>query len=198
MLESRYEVITKNLNAEICGKTRVKICSDSDELQDALGLDGAPLWIRGGVTGDTIVIASPINPPKGSNFYNVLNTVVHEFVHVIINEINDNTPRWLNEGVASFEGKDNSEDWIKKTIKKALEENNLPKLKDLDTGDDFRKFFDIDGYQYSYTIIEFIVNKFGYEKLHNLLEEPHNFQGVFNMSEDEFESKWGEFLKENY
>lgn len=198
LLESRYKIITKKLNQEISGKTCVKICSNSNELQSALGLEDAPEWIRGGVQKDTTVIASPINPPKGSDFYNVLNTVVHEFVHVIINEINNDTPRWLNEGVASYEGKDNSEKWIKKTIRKSLEENTLPKLKDLDTGSDFAKFFEIDGYQFSYTIIEFIVNKFGYEKLHDFLEKPYDFEGIFNMSESEFESNWGEFLKENY
>lgn len=198
LLESRYKIITKNLKQEVSGKTCVKICSNSHELQSALGLENAPEWIRGGVKMDTTVIASPINPPKGSDFYNVLNTVVHEFVHVIINQINNDTPRWLNEGVASYEGKDNSEEWIKKTIRKSLEENTLPKLKDLDTGRDFAKFFEIDGYQFSYTIIEFIVNKFGYEKLHDFLEEPDNFEGIFNMSENEFESNWGEFLKKNY
>lgn len=33
----------------------------------------------------------------------------------LINKINDATPRWLNEGIASYEAKDNNESWIKLT-----------------------------------------------------------------------------------
>jgi len=81
----------------------------------ALGLPDAPDWIRGGLGIGKIVIASPLNPPPGSDFNNVLNTAVHEFVHII------------------------------------------PTFKDLDTGEDFEKFFQLNGYQYSYTIVESII-----------------------------------------
>ena len=39
------------------------------------------------------VIASPLNPPPGSNYEQVINTVVHEFTHVLIKEINPHIPR---------------------------------------------------------------------------------------------------------
>ncbi len=91
-------------------------------------------------------IASPLNPPPGSQFYNVLNTAVHEFVHIIVNKIKEDTPRWLNEGIAGYEAKDNDENWIRKTIRNGLVNNILPTFKDLDTGEDFETFFKRNGY----------------------------------------------------
>lgn len=40
------------------------------------------------INGGKIIISSPLNPPPGSRFENMINTVVHEFTHVIISKIN--------------------------------------------------------------------------------------------------------------
>ena len=129
-------------------KLTIEIHSDLKQLHNALGLSNAGDWIRGGLGKGKIIIASPLNPPPGSGFHNVLNTAVHEFVHIIVNQINDDTPRWLNEGIASYEAKDNDENWIKESVKNGLLSNMIPSFKDLDTGDDFEAFFKCNGYQY--------------------------------------------------
>ncbi|MGL4738206.1 MAG: hypothetical protein ACRCW2_12215, partial [Cellulosilyticaceae bacterium] len=100
ILESNYTRITNRLNQSLQEKLLIEVHSDLNQLHIALGLSHAPDWIRGGLGVDKIVIASPLNPPPGSNFDNVVNTAVHEFVHIVINKIKDNTPRWLNEGIA--------------------------------------------------------------------------------------------------
>lgn len=164
----------------------------------ALGFPDAPGWIRGGLGVGKIVIASPLNPPPGSDFNNVVNTAVHEFVHIVVNKINRNTPRWLNEGIACFEAKDNSEKWIRETVKNGLINGEIPAFKDLDTGEDFETFFKLNGYQYSYTIIESIIGEFGYKKLCELIKTPNNFVEIFNFSEDEVEKRWIEYINKTY
>lgn len=158
----------------------------------------APLWIRGGLGKDRIIIASPLNPPKGSEFNNVVNTAVHEFTHFIIHKINLNIPRWLDEGIASYEAKDNSETWIVNTIKSGIKDNNIPSLKDLDTREDFALFFNRNGYQYSYTIVEAIVNLYDYESLRNLIKSSCDFMNTFKITECEFQNRWINFINENY
>lgn len=103
-----------------------------------------------------------------------------------------------NEGIASFEAKDNNESWIRNTVKKGILENTLPAFKYLDTGEDFDTFFKRDGYQFSYTIIEAIIKVFGYDKLQKLIESPGKFEEIFDLTEKQLEDKWTEFIKKSY
>lgn len=198
VLENSYDKITDNLNQKLEEKLVIEIHQDLNQLHIALGFPDAPGWIRGGLGVGKIVIASPLNPPPGSDFNNVVNTAVHEFVHIVVNKINRNTPRWLNEGIACFEAKDNSEKWIRETVKNGLINGEIPAFKDLDTGEDFETFFKLNGYQYSYTIIESIIGEFGYKKLCELIKTPNNFVEIFNFSEDEFEKRWIEYINKIY
>jgi len=172
VLENGYIRIANNFNQKLEEKLIIEVHPDHDQLHIALGFPNAPDWVRGGLGVGKIAIASPLNPPPGSEFYNVVNTAVHEFVHIIVNKINENTPRWLNEGIACYEAKDNNENWIIKTVENGLVNKILPTFKELDTGEDFETFFKRNGYQYSYTIVESIINLFGYDKLNNLIKSP--------------------------
>lgn len=198
VLEGSYSEVTNKLKQQLEEKLIVEIYTDLNQLHIALGFPDAPDWVRGGLGNGKIVIASPLNPPPGSGFDNVVKTAVHEFVHIIIKKINSNIPRWLDEGIASYEAKDNNEMWIANTIKRGLENNTIPTFDDLDTGEDFQAFFRKDGYQYSYTIIETIVNVFGYDKLYSLINSPEKIVDIFGITENELQNKWIEYLKNNY
>ncbi|AUM98328.1 hypothetical protein CF060_12305 [Clostridium botulinum] len=198
VLENSYNRITNRLNQQLQEKLIIEVNPDRNQLHIALGFPNAPDWIRGGLGIGKIVIASPLNPPPGSQFYNVLNTVVHEFVHIIVNKINEDTPRWLNGGIACYEAKDNDENWIRKTVRNELVNNMIPTFKDLDTGEDFETFFKRNGYQYSYTIVESIINLFGYDKLRNLIKSPNSFVEIFSITEDKLQDKWIDYIKVNY
>lgn len=115
-----------------------------------------------------------------------------------MDKINAATPRWLNEGIASFEAKDNNENWIRKTVKSGLDTAELPSFDDLATGNDFETFFKRGGYQYSYTIVEFIISKFGYEKLIEFIKEPTEFEGVFGVTKEQLQDQWVNYIKDNY
>lgn len=198
VLENNYNRITIIFNEQLKEKLTIEIHSDIAQLHIALGFPNAPDWIRGGIGVDKIVIASPLNPPPGSQFDNVVNTAVHEFVHIIVNKINNHIPRWLNEGIACYEAKDNNETWIRETINNGLVNNTIPTLNDLDTGEDFETFFKRNGYQYSYTIVESIVEEFGYGKLYNLIKSPNNVIGILGITEEQLQNKWIEYIKKNY
>ena len=198
VLEAGYSRVTNNLNRKLGEKVIIEIQSNLNELHIALGFPNAPNWIRGGLGNGKIIIASPLNPPPGSNMDNVINTAVHEFVHVVLRKINNDIPRWLDEGIASYESKDNNQNWIDSTIKEGLKSGNIPTFNDLDTGEDFEEFFKKNGYQYSYTIVEAIVEVFGYDKLYKLIESPTNFIKIFGITQEELENRWIEYIKKNY
>ncbi|TCT15621.1 hypothetical protein EDC18_103329 [Natranaerovirga pectinivora] len=198
VLEGSYSEITNKLKQQLEEKLIVEIYTDLNQLHTALGLTDAPDWIRGGLADGKIIIASPLNPPLGSTFDNVVKTAVHEFVHILTKKINSNIPRWLDEGIACYEAKDNNEKWIISTLRKGLENNTIPLFDDLDTREDFQTFFEKDGYQYSYTIVETIVNVFGYDKLHSLVKSPGKFVDVFGITKHELQNEWVEYIKNNY
>lgn len=198
ILEESYDRITNTFNQKLDEKLIVEIHSEHKELLNALGIPNGPKWIRGGIGIGKILIASPSNPPYGSDFNGVVNTVVHEFVHIIVNKVNSNIPRWLDEGIASYEAKDNNENWINRTITNGLEKDILPTFKYLDTGDDFEAFFKRDGYQYSYTIVELIVEEFGYEKLIDFIKSPDSYLSIFGLTEIQLEEKWMSFIRRKY
>lgn len=97
VLEDSYNRITNSFNKYLEDKLLIEVYSDLNQLHIALGFPNTPNWIRGGLGSGKIVIASPLNPPPGSNFDNVVNTAVHEFLHIVINKINNNTPRGVDE-----------------------------------------------------------------------------------------------------
>ncbi|QAA32303.1 hypothetical protein [Clostridium manihotivorum] len=198
VLENNYARITTNFKQQLEEKLIIELHPDHKQLHVALGFPDAPDWVRGGLGVGKIAIASPLNPPPGSEFHNVLNTAVHEFVHIIVNRINENTPRWLNEGIAGYEAKDNNENWIIQTVKSGLLNNTVPTFSELDTGDDFETFFNRDGYQYSYTIVEAIVKLFDYEKLCNFIKSPNSFVDSFGLTEAELQNKWIDYIRKNY
>lgn len=198
ILEGNYNEITNKLKQELEEKVTIEIYNDLKHLHIALGFPDAPDWIRGGLGIDKIVIASPLNPPPGSAFDNVVKTAVHEFVHILIKKINRNIPRWLDEGIACYEAKDNNEMWIEKTVIDGLENNTIPTFEDLDTKEDFQAFFENDGYQYSYTIVESIVNIFGYDKLHSLVKSPERIMDILGITKYELQNIWIEYINNTY
>lgn len=198
VLEDNYNKVTNNLKQQLQQKLNIEIHSDRKKMHRALGIENAGDWIRGGLGKGKVIIASPLNPPPGSDFNNVVNTAVHEFVHIVIKKINDSIPRWLDEGIASYEAKDNNRSWINNTVREGIKNNIVPSFRELDTGADFQKFFEKGGYQYSYTIVEAIVNIFGYEKLYDFIKSPRNFEEIFGMTEIELQNKWNEYIRKYY
>ena len=198
VLEDNYSEITNKFQQLLEEKLTIEIYSNLKQLHLALGFPDAPDWIRGGLGVNKIVIASPLNPPLGSEFDNVVKTAVHEFVHILIKKINSQLPRWLDEGIACYEAKDNNQKWIEYTVKKGLEDNSVPSFEDLDTGEDFQAFFQKDGYQYSYTIVEAIINSFGYVKLLSLVKSPEEIKDALGITKEELQNGWIQYISDNY
>lgn len=198
ILEDEYSRIVETYKEEYEKRIDVEIYHEHSDLLSAIGVNTDAKWIRGGLNGRRILVASPLKPPFGADYASVVATVVHEFIHMVLSLINVDIPKWLDEGVASYEAKDNNDGWIRGTIKEGIVSKCFPTLDELDTGEDFELFFAKNGYQYSYSIVEFIIEEFGYDKCLQLLETPDNFEDVLGMKKKEFEVKWFENCEAKY
>lgn len=59
-------------------------------------------------------------------------------------------------------------------------------------------FAELDGYALSYTIVEYMISEYGYDKLIDLIKSPYDFDEIFSITIEEFEKEWKEYLIKNY
>jgi hypothetical protein len=74
-----------------------------------------------------------------------------------------------------------------------LESEQYPRLEELN-----QRFKGGKIYACGYTIIEYILFKFGQNKLIKLIQNYGDLQGVFNVSDEQFCRDWYEFVKVKY
>ena len=189
--------------AEIYGvtfeeKKQVEIHRGLSELHIAMGMPDAPDWAVGGYSFGKILTLSPLVEAPYTDYDSLLRSPFHEYVHHVIFAINPATPRWLNEGISFYESRDHSMAWVASTVKQSAMDGEMPPLSHFDTGNDYQTFADHGGYQYMYSLVDFIVSDFGYANLIELIKSPYDFDGVFSLTEEELWDMWTEFVAERY
>jgi hypothetical protein len=189
-LEDNYTRIINDLHTSLNKKVDIYIFSDLNSYHKAINQPNAPSWVVGNaVSGsNTIQMVNPSNA-DGRPYSDFMQVIVHEFTHVCISNMNSNAnsiPIWLNEGVALFEAKQvNGNEQVFSNAKSA---NKFPTLKDLET--DPYTFGNSSGYQFSYSIVDYIVKNYGYDKLVTLIKSPSNFEKILGVSKEDFQKKW--------
>ena len=195
-LDDNQKFITNKLKVKIDSKIKVQIYPDIKSLHVAMDMVNANDSIVGTGWGDELKIVSPLNPGTIHNYDTVKKVLTHEFTHVVISKINNNInaiPAWLNEGIATYEVKQLNEK-AREFIKQRVSENKIPSFESLTKG-----FNTPDGsHIFSYTIAEFLVNKYGYDKIIDILKTPEGLEKVLETSISDFEKQWICYLKENY
>ncbi len=195
-LEDGWLRLTETYGVSFSDKKEVQIHRDLKQLHIAMGMPDAPGWAVGGYSYGKILTLSPLSQSTG--YDNLVRSPLHEYAHLMIFKINPATPRWLNEGIAFYESKDHSKEWVQLAVEHGALSGEVPTLSYMDVGDDYRAFAARYGYQYMYTLVEFIIYKYGYEKLIALIKSPYDFERVFSLSQEELWDEWAEFLAENY
>lgn len=115
-------------------------------------------------------------------------TVLHEFVHnvtmALANEKRHDS--WLMEGTAMYlaQHKDRQEPYYDELL-----EQGIPEIYTLKVPSE-------DVYKYGYSMVEYIVETYGREKLVELLREYGDIEKVLDISESEFRDEWVEFLND--
>lgn len=142
--------------------------------------------------GDTIQMVSPSNPtPHRISYEDGVLVTVHEYVHLVLDEVNLDLPTWLDEGAAVY-----ISPHAPYTVgcKGAFPFELIPTFEQLR-----------DAYQeiqapdlFAYTAVDFIVHEYGLEQLNLLLRDQDDMQSVLGVSETEFERAWHGFIRTEY
>lgn len=186
-LESNFERIIKDLKVTIRHRVKVYIYPDLKSFHQAIKAPDAPDWVVGGAWKNKLMIVSPNAPGLPHNYDGMIKVAVHELTHIAIWSINPHTgriPTWLNEGLALYEAQQITDEQLNH-LRNTTE---IPHLNDLQK--EFLSFGQKNGYLYSFSIVQFIMNRYGLEALIALIKGPGKLQKVLGIDENHFESEW--------
>ncbi len=206
-LESAYSQVTTDLDCPLEYKVDVTVYPDITSLHIAIGYSGggaAANYITAATIGKHIFILSPMNPGPVRTYEHMVNSSTrHEFTHVVINEIThsrtwpNDVPRWLNEGIACYEGgPPMPESMMKQQISSGVVNDRIPTFDDMASyGEDY---ITKGGYFFALPAGKFFIETYGLSKVKQLLISPDDYVKIFGKTEKELWDEWVEYLKANY
>lgn len=206
-LEAAYEKVTKDLDCQLDYKVDVTVYPDIKSFHAAIGYAGGDVadnYISAAAMGKHIHLTSPLNPgPVRTYEHMTKSSPLHEFTHVVINDITSsslfpmNVPRWLNEGIASYEGGPPMPmDILSSNVSSRVKSEQIPTFSDMASYG--RDFITSGGYYFTLPVGTFFVEKYGFGKVKQLILSPDDFEGILGKSEEEVWNEWVEFLRSNY
>ncbi len=200
VLENNYAKITGHLGITLDKKTTVKVFPDLTSFHKAINTPEAPDWVVGSCMNNELLMVSPLNPGSVHTFSSLLQVIVHEFAHLAVFYALDEKgistlPQWLSEGFAQYEaGQIN--DHIKRIVVSGFKKTAPPTWEQLSSAS-MLEFGQMNGYAISVTIVEFLVNTYGMEKLVALLKAPEHIETIYGLSQENLEKQWIQYLGMN-
>ena len=197
-LENNYSRITDHLGVQIDKKINVKVFPNVKTFHVAINSPDAPDWLIGTCNVDELMMVSPLNPGSFHTYESLMQIIVHEFVHLVVYHARGDKrmtglPKWLSEGYAQYEAGQVNE-YTRRSVKSSILEKAPPTWTQLDTVSAI-EFGNMNGYGFSATIVEFLIVKYGIDKLVLLIKEPENVETIYGLSKDALEIQWIKYLK---
>lgn len=197
ILEANCIRITKDLKTNFESKIDVFIYPDLKSFHTAINYPDAPDWVVGAAGKNELKMVSPLNPGSVHSYESLMKAIVHELAHTIVLNLRKQglvgIPNWLNEGYAYYQAKQITEA-ERKRIHTNLLNNKIPSWNELEKSNT-SEFGDIGGYGISATIIEFLIESYGPEKLKQYIIEPKNVEKIYLISRKDLEVMWLKYLK---
>lgn len=197
-LDKNFDRITEHLQTQFTKKIRVLVYPDIESFHVGIYLPGAPDWVVGAAAVNELKMVSPLNPGKVHTYESLMQAIVHELVHAAVLNVREQKgllglPKWLNEGYAFYEADQINEE-MRKAVKLTSQKNASPSWVQLDRAST-AEFGEMNGYAYSATIIEFLVGKYGFEKLVKFIKQPEDIESIYGTTKEDLEGLWLEYIK---
>ena len=197
VLESSYLQICNNMKTSFDSKIDVFIYPNTKAFHIAINYPEAPDWVVGAAGKNELKMVSPLNPGSVHSYESIMKAIVHELAHSIVLNFRKQglvgLPNWLNEGFAYYEANQLTEADRKK-VHSSLLKNTIPSWNELKNSNTF-EFGEMGGYGISATIVEFLIETNGYEKLKQYIVEPKNVENIYKISEKDLELMWLKYLR---
>lgn len=142
-------------------------------------------WAAGASYQDLVLVTSPENPGTQHTYKDILEIIVHEYVHTLVYQQNKMPDIWLDEGVATFLAGQKSQ------LSSAIPSFEAMQKQDMDT------FLENDGYAFCYTYVEYLVRVYGAEKVIRLIQT-NNYEETLRKSARDIYNAWVRHLETEY
>jgi hypothetical protein len=188
-LETSYPAIRDFFGLGQDQKGRIVVYASVGRFQRAyLGLFLSLLygdWAAGAAYRDLVLITSPENPGTQHTYEDILDIVVHEYVHTLVYGQNEMPDIWLDEGLATFLAGQKSE--LPPTIPafEAMQKKGMA------------AFLENDGYAFSYVYVEYLVGEYGNERVVSLART-NDYEETFGKTALDVYNEWVLYLKAEY
>lgn len=204
VLENSYAQICKDFQSEPEGCIPIEIYPSVQDFHKKIGLPISDDWFVAFANEKDLphlkagmFMVSLNNPGSYHNQKSMCIVAVHELTHFFIfKKAESGLPLWMHEGLASFE----AGMFDSKSINHMAylsETQGIPSLSKLSEFDS-KVFCALGGYSFSYTLVEFIVEKWDFETLLSLVQRFDRFEEILGTTKDTFESDWKEFVTQRY
>ncbi len=142
-------------------------------------------WAAGAAYRDLVLITSPENPGRQHTYEDILDIVVHEYVHTLVYQQNEMPDIWLDEGLATFLAGQKSE--LPPTIPafEAMQKKGMA------------AFLENDGYAFSYVYVEYLVGEYGNERVVSLVRT-NDYEETFGKTALNVYNEWVLYLEAEY
>lgn len=199
VLESNYLRITLDMQTSFNSKIDVFIYPDLKAFHSAISYLDAPDWVVGAASKNELKMVSPLKPGSVHTYESLMKAIVHELTHTVVLNFRKQglvgLPNWLNEGYAYYEAKqlDKSQ---REIVLYQLFNNKIASWNEIEQAN-IAQFGDIYGYPISATIIEFLVEFYGLDKLKQFIIDPERVEKIYNVSKKDLEGLWLKHLKKD-
>ena len=211
VLESNYPRIAADFQDDLEGQVSIEIYPSIQEFHERMGRPTSGDWFVSLANGKDVphlkagmYMVSLNNPGSVHNQNSMYLAAIHELTHFFIfKKAQSDLPPWMHEGIANYEaGKFGTKtaDYMTKSINRmahVADTKGIPTLSMLSTLDS-DVFCEIGGYSFSYTLIEFVVQRWSFETLLKLIQRFDRFEEILGVSQESFESDWKKFVTQRY
>ncbi|MBN2117013.1 MAG: hypothetical protein JW730_10595 [Anaerolineales bacterium] len=115
-------------------------------------------WAAGAAYEDMVLLTSPENPGQEQTYESILDIAVHEYIHTLIYQVNQNPDIWLDEGVATYLAEQPSN-------LSGLPAPTFEQMQSQSQGE----FAENNGYAWGYAYVDYLVTTYGAEKVVDLI-----------------------------
>lgn len=128
----------------------------------------------------------------------LVSCAIHEFAHNVMINIHGKdgvkeVPKWLDEGFAFHEAKQMNK-FFRQGAKGLVENRAHLTWRELDQFNNI-EFGRVEGYPISASIIEYLIESYGYEKLTQLILSPNEIDTIYGESVQTLENNWRMYMK---
>ena len=139
-------------------------------------------WASGAAYQDLVLVTSPENPGSLHTYEEILEIIVHEYIHTLVYRQNEMANIWLDEGIATY---------------LAGQESKIPpNIPEFETmqAEDMNTFLENNGYAFSYKYIEFLERTYSSKQIIQLIKT-NSYEEVFGKSPLEIYNEWLLYLE---